>query len=298
MRRVNMARCVQCGKQGLVLFLNKDNICFSCTTNAMKDGLKNKISFINRNRQPTQNKTQCQPIVIPTQVNDDQAANDDACTRLSRGNNNTIDTFCDFPDWYITTSFGKSSSPSYQKAVILAKASPKYHEQMDGGHILHQAVFSATPKDYLAFITLYELVSSWKSSFTLINGKIVDRKVIGNLNYCYGDKCRSGDINFCFGASEFTENPFGCHRLQISRYNNPWWTFGMSSGNSFRIDKSAIKARIDGYANVYHLCPSFNYDNILHVLNTLPDKLSKAEINRLYNTHTQVAEITIPIKSK
>lgn len=50
-------------------------------------------------------------------------------------------------------------------------------------------------------------------------------EIVGGLNYCYGDFCRNGRLNFCFGASEYTENPFGCHRLQISATNNPWYSF-------------------------------------------------------------------------
>ena len=111
-----------------------------------------------------------------------------------------------FPDWYVSISFGKSSSDNYMKAVTLAKAAPQYHEQIDDGKILHQAIYSSKPKEYLAFIMLYELVGNWKSSFVMINGNLIDRKVIGNLNYCYGDKCRSCNPKFCYGASYMTEN--------------------------------------------------------------------------------------------
>lgn len=186
-----------------------------------------------------------------------------------------------FPDWYVSISFGKSTSDNYMKAVALAKAAPQYLEQFNDGKILHQAIYSSKPDEYLAFIMLYELVENWKSSFVIVNGQFVDRKVIKQLNYCYGDKCRSGNPNFCYGASYMTANPFGCHRLQISAYNNPWWSFYKQSDHKWILDKQSLLKRIDSYATVYSLCPLFNYEQIIKVLNQLPSSLSNAQYKKL-----------------
>lgn len=186
-----------------------------------------------------------------------------------------------FPDWYISISFGKSTSDNYLKALSLAKAAPQYLEQTDEGKILHQAIYSSKPKEYLAFIMLYELVCSWKSSFVMINGQLIDRKIIGQLNYCYGDRCRSGNLKFCFGASYMTDNPFGCHRLQISACNNPWWSFYRQVGRKWILDKDSIIQKINSYANIYCLCPAFNYNNIIKELNKLPSALTNQQYQQL-----------------
>lgn len=184
--------------------------------------------------------------------------------------------------WNISVSFGKSSSQNYLKAVTLAKAAPQYHEQVDDGHILHQAFYSAEPHDYLAFVMLYELVGGWKSSFVMINGKLVDRKIVGQLNYCYGDRCRSQSNRFCYGASYMTENPFGCHRIQVSACNHPWWSFYRQEGrNRYVLDRSAILERIDSAKSIYELCPCFDYDAILRELYKLPSPLSEREYKAL-----------------
>lgn len=184
------------------------------------------------------------------------------------------------PNWYISVSFGKSSSDSYAKAVALAKIAPQYHEQMDNGKILHQAIYSQSPKEFLAFVMLYELVQNWKSSFVMVNGKLIDRKIVGKLNYCYGDKCRSGNPKFCYGASYMTENPFGCHRLQISATNNPWFSFYEKRGHVWVLDKEAIRERIDAAAKIYCICPLFNYDKIIAALNKLPDKMTDRKMKQ------------------
>lgn len=177
--------------------------------------------------------------------------------------------------WNISISFGRSTSSNYDKAVYLAKQSSNYFEDGEGKNIIHQATFTSSANDYLNFIKLYELVGSWKSSFVFINGEISDRKIIGKLNYCYGDKCRSGNDKFCYGASEFTTNPFGCHRLQVSEHNNPWWSFGMlDTKGIWHVDKDAILNRINQYYVPYKNCPSFSYEKIIFNLNNLPNTIN------------------------
>ncbi|KOR24141.1 tetratricopeptide repeat protein [Clostridium sp. L74] len=180
-----------------------------------------------------------------------------------------------FPDWYISISFGKSTSKNFPQAVGLAKMAPQYIENEIEGKILYQAVYSHNPDEYLQFIKLYELVSKWKSCFIVINGQVVDRKIIGGLNYCYGDKCRSGNPDFCHGASYMTDNPFGCHRIQISRYNNPWWSFGIfDTSGIWHVDKEAILKRIIQYSQPYKLCPCFSLDKVKEALEKLPNSIN------------------------
>lgn len=177
--------------------------------------------------------------------------------------------------WTISVSFGKSTSSNYNKAVFLAKHSTNYYEDSSEKNIIHQATYTSEPSEYLSFIKLYELVGSWKSSFVFINGKFVDRKIVGKLNYCYGDKCRSGNDRFCYGASEYTINPFGCHRLQVSECNNPWWSFGIFDTNGiWHVDKNAILDRINHHYTPFKNCPSFSYEDVLERLEELPDTIN------------------------
>lgn len=180
-----------------------------------------------------------------------------------------------FPDWHVSISFGRSRSENFPQALGLARMAPKYLEHTVEGRAIHQSVFSSKPTEYLAFVKLYELVSSWKSCFVVINGQMVDRKIVGGLNYCYGDRCRSGNPEFCYGASYMTENPFGCHRIQISACNNPWWTFGkFNSKGIWLVDKKTMLKRILEYSEPYRLCPAFSIDSVLEALKNLPDNIN------------------------
>lgn len=197
--------------------------------------------------------------------------------------------------WYVSISFGKSSSQNYLKAVTLAKAAPRYHEQSDDGNILHQAIYSSSPKDYLAFIMLYELVGTWKSSFAFINGKPVDRKIVGQLNYCYGDRCRSANPTFCFGASYMTANRFGCHRIQISACNHPLWMFYVRHGRRYVLDRAAVLQRINEAAAIYSCCPCFNYNRIIETFNNLPDSINDRQYNALMQESESGVKLRIDI---
>lgn len=224
--------------------------------------------------------------------------------------NNTISKEIIYPNWYISISFGESKSPSFAQAVALAQMAPQFIINNVEGKNLYQAIYSDKPSEYLQFIKLYELVSQWKSCFVILNGKVMDRKIISKLNYCYGDKCRSGNSDFCYGASEMTENPFGCHRLQISAYNNPWTSFGeYDTSGVFHIDKDSIRNRIMSYSTPYLDCPCFSMDRVLEALDKLPNKISKTNnynssyetkmsLDELLNQHSRKTSITNELEEK
>lgn len=187
--------------------------------------------------------------------------------------------------WYISISFGKSTSENFAKAMFLAKSSNYFLETQIEETEIYQAFFTADAQSYLKFVQLYELVGNWKSSFVIINGELVDRKIVGGLNYCYGDRCRSGRNDFCFGASFMTKNPFGCHRLQISAGNSPWWSFSILQGGNYIIDKTAIMTRAMEYGTAYRVCPCYNHEYVINTINNLPNSLSYKQYQNACNSN-------------
>lgn len=148
-----------------------------------------------------------------------------------------------------------------------------YIETESNGQIIHQAFFDA--KTYSDFEILYKLIKDWKSTFVMLNGEIIDKKSISKLNRCLGDKIRFKDPNFCFGASIFTENPFGCHRLMLTPSQKPWWEYGSYNlKKEWIIDKKQIKEQIMSKSLFYNKCPYFNLDKALSVADNLPNKLT------------------------
>lgn len=189
-----------------------------------------------------------------------------------------------FNQWRIIVSFNKSTSGNFDKALHLAKKSLEYKETEYNGQIVYQAMYAADRGSFLDFIKLYDIVAEWKSTAFIINGEITNKKIVGKIKWCYGDKCITGKSSFCYGASYMTKNPFGCHRLQISLGNNPWWSYGVKRSNYVYINKDLIKARIDEYSTAYKQCPCFCYSRIIETLNNLPHRISEDEIASM--THT------------
>lgn len=202
----------------------------------------------------------------------------------------------DFPkmvtqEWHIMLSFGHSRSANLDKALSIAKSEASFSESEYNGKPIYQVTFSAKRKSFLKYLKLYEIVGNWKSTAVFINDKAIDRKIVGRINYCYGDCCRSGNKAFCYGASFMTKNPFGCHRLQISAHNNPWHSFYKRSDNgTFRLDRESMKNQIDNYALIYSLCPVFSYEQIMHVFHSFQDVIGEGDYLNYCNNESNMPE--------
>ncbi|WP_313627547.1 hypothetical protein [Enterococcus italicus] len=239
-------------KKSLFVFTNElsqsqinkiNNVVVSLTPT---DHLKNELEIAAKNTQPT------------------------AITDISPYNEADI-----YNRWNISISFGKSSSKNFTKALYLAKNSDRYIEDIDDqGNVTYQAFF--LEKNFLEFVRLYKLIGNWKSTFTFINGKIIDNKSLGKINICYGDKLKFNDPNFCFGASEWTSNPFGCHRLMLTPSQTPWWSFGeFNVLGDWIVDKDAIIEKIEYKSKLFEKCPAFDKQRALKSAELLPDRISR-----------------------
>lgn len=186
--------------------------------------------------------------------------------------------------WTLTVSFGKTTSKNLTNALYVAKKSDKFKvENIDGSEI-YTVDFNDSREDINLFMMLYDIVGNWKSTAFFINGEMVRKSIISEVKWCYGDKCNSIKPDFCYGASGYTENPFGCHRLQISTYNTPWWNFYQKEGSSYILDKQAIVERIHRTYNTYKYCPAFDLEHIMSIADALPLSLTSTEYRKLKST--------------
>ncbi|MFC4661693.1 tetratricopeptide repeat protein [Oceanobacillus aidingensis] len=195
-------------------------------------------------------------------------------------------------------TFSKSTSKNFERALSLAQQADQFEISTHKNQEIYQALFHHD--NYLNFITLYELIGNWKSTFVFKDGEMMDRKVLGQINYCYGDKIRTGSDSFCYGASMFTENPFGCHRLMIHSGQRPWYEWKRGEDNKYvYIDKESMRKQIDERAKIYHHCPAFDYKKIMAVLNDLPNKIDKnSNYYKSLHERNHVHNITIKIDTE
>ncbi|MCI1903884.1 MAG: hypothetical protein LKJ03_07360 [Enterococcaceae bacterium] len=266
----------------------------SLTTDKAKDNHINKFkdSFLEFNSQLSPSQIEkISSIAILIKSTDLATKNNQKSKKQDSEPNKQIsnpDDFSIYDQWNISIGFGKSSSKNFEKALYLAKNSDRFVEDTDdSGNNIYQAFYFA--KHYLDFQRLFKLVGSWKSTFVFINGETIDNKSLGKINICFGDKLKFNDPNFCYGASEWTSNPFGCHRLMLTPSQTPWWSFGsFDKKGNWIIDKQAIKEKINYKSVLFRKCPSFNQNRALLALELLPDKISKKDSNNWYFLPTGV----------
>lgn len=199
--------------------------------------------------------------------------------------------------WFITVSFGKTTSSNIERAIYLAKEAKEYKTEVIDGETIHTATFTSDKDQFIKFTQLYSIIKNWKSTGVFINGEIVDKKSVSQIVRCYGDKCRGIDWDtFCFGASMFTANPFGCHRLQISASNHPFWSFyEKQPSGKCRLKKKEMIERIMAAKQVFSYCPSFDIDYILQVANSLPLEITQKELDDIIEKHQSLYTYRIDI---
>lgn len=221
-------------------------------------------------------------------------------------------------NWHISVAFSKSRSKNFDTALTLAKAAPLYNEYNINDKPIYQAFYSENPDDFKKYLKLYELVQNWKSSHVMINGVLIDRKPLGKINYCYGDKCRIGSSDFCFGASNFTENIFGCHRAMMHESNDPWYSFGNFNEKEqlYYINKEEIEKELRHRLDHYKYCPSLDIEFSVNQIKKLPEYIDPINdenwelftlmknglphriVRPVNNILTESINITIPVNIK
>jgi hypothetical protein len=181
------------------------------------------------------------------------------------------------PKWTISIAFPKSSSDVFEQVLEIAKKAPEYPEEKERGKILFRASYTANPDHLLDFAEIYNLTGRWKSRAITIKNEPADLADIDRAISCYEERCRSGTSRHCFGGDIFTQNPFGCHQLELTEYYQPWYTFVKGRNE---LDKEAIKKRITPYFKDYSFCPAFSRTQIIQRLENLPDKIPKKLLGR------------------
>lgn len=185
--------------------------------------------------------------------------------------------------WNCTISFGQSTSSNLDRAIYLAKTyADSYKTEALNGEALHLATYYTGQKSFNNLSNLYKIVGNWKSTALFINGNLIDKKTFSKVKRCYGDKCLAIHSNFCYGASYFTHNPFGCHRLKISVSGKPYWEFYEESGRgTYILNREEMNDRIRQAASVYHYCPEFNLEKIMAVADKIPTEISRQKLDKI-----------------
>ena len=181
--------------------------------------------------------------------------------------------------WALTASFGKSSSKLFAQVLSSIQIHPSF-KQIKGPNNEDMYEITFRPDDILNFDQLWNRIKDWKSTIIKIKGEIIDRNTISKWLICYRDKLKTKNTNpvFCFGASPFTYNLFGCHRIMlrdgIGSFGMCWYHMGKFDHNAvFHVDREAITLRVKQDAYLFRICPALDIERIKRGLMLIPDQI-------------------------
>lgn len=186
-------------------------------------------------------------------------------------------------EWVLRVSFGKSRSNNFKQVLSSIQIHPKYKfYKGPNDEDIHELSFS--PEEIIEFEQLWQRVKNWKSTIVKINDEIIDRKSLSKMLICYRDKLKEKNSNplFCYGASPFTYNLFGCHRTMvrdgISATQMSWFHIGnFDNQGIFHVDKEAIATIINKSLYTYRICPALDIDTIIRGFNMIPDMIDPSK---------------------
>ncbi len=166
-----------------------------------------------------------------------------------------------------TIQFRYSQSPNYALALELCRNTGALQTTGTDRSAQHQLTLSLT--DLQLLMRLWELVSAWKSSVMLIDGRPATRKDFnsGPLG-CYQERQEATDKDgYCSPANFF----FGCHRLGFQHEDGDWLKDGaFDSSRIWQFDKAKLRARLSAAIEENRLCPALSVDNVWRAFEAFP----------------------------
>jgi AAA+ superfamily predicted ATPase len=193
----------------------------------------------------------------------------------------------------LSITFGKSTSPLYDRAVRLAQGIAGYQQTGERKEIVHAVSVTVSLAHEATWEKLHQLlrlVSAWRSASVHVAGQSVRYWALtgrlAQVKACYARKLRhSAGTGYCSGQSTpgAEATSFGCRFCKgVSREvdgsgyrGDSWIRFGRLSpqADSFRVDKAAILRTLEQEtrADACLFCPAFRWQRVRATVADLPD---------------------------
>ena len=206
--------------------------------------------------------------------------------------------------WVLTACFGSSRSKIFPQVLSSVQIHPSFRQYKGpNNEDIYEVAF--LPEDILNFEQLWSRIKEWKSTIIKIRGEMIDRNTISKWRVFYRDKLKEIKTNplFCFGASPFTQNLFGCHRSMIRDGTGAmgvcWYHMGKFDPRGvFHVDREAITAKVRQEIYSYRICPSLDVEKVKRGLMLLPDTITpgKDEGWAIEKYYTGIPRLVPPVQ--
>lgn len=134
-----------------------------------------------------------------------------------------------------------------------------------------------------------------------VNAHPVEERIFSEWLQCYQRFLKAKTPQYCYGASSFTFNVFGCHKLRLPDVakclEQCWFHYGMLDKNSrlFILDASAIITHIRSHLPHCGFCPALTQEKLLVGLGILPRQINpECDPGWKYFSHNEHAVEVVP----
>lgn len=180
-------------------------------------------------------------------------------------------------EWCLILKMTESRSIGFRRMLPIIKNFPSYREYWENDLKIFEVSFK---KEQLHdFKKIYDDVKNLKGTQVFINEDLIERTELSKLLRCAVDR-NLANKDFCYGASIWTLNPFGCHRIKI-RANGEcaWYKYAFLQNNKVIVDKKKILEELTIDLKKYRYCPYLDIEKVWENFLMLPDEISLYDEN-------------------
>lgn len=180
-------------------------------------------------------------------------------------------------EWVLTLKMAESRSIAFKRILPIIKELPSYKEYLEEDIPIFEVSFKKEKLHY--FKKIYDDVKGLKGTQVFINGDLIEKIELSKLLRCAVDRS-TANADFCYAASKWTLNPFGCHRIKTrSNGENAWYKYAYLQNNTVFIDKKKILENLINDLKKYRYCPYLDIKRVWENFLMLPDTISLEDEN-------------------
>lgn len=180
-------------------------------------------------------------------------------------------------EWIITLKMTESRSIAFKRMLTVIEKAPTYREYLENDIKIFEVSF--TKEQLHNFKKIYDEIKNLKGTQVFISGDLIGKIELSKLLRCAVDRNMANE-EFCYGASRWTLNPFGCHRIKIrANGENAWYTYSYLQNGTVVVDKKRILQNLTNDLKQYRYCPYLDLQKVWENFLMLPDIISLEDEN-------------------
>ena len=183
----------------------------------------------------------------------------------------------------VKISFGKSTSKKREEAIAFIKKQPTFKQFRGNGDDIYSATFDVCDIENL--YAVLDCTSGWKSQKIEVDGETLKSTNLRDSLYCFRQKEKEKkSMDYCLTNEwDGKKNKFQCRNFYFRELENDFWdNYGYvnTQKEEWIFDKKAIQKEVEKQINRLSLCPLFNEEQILSLVQNIPETINPKTNNK------------------